>query len=226
MMVKNYSLIINIIIIWVAVTTTAIRAEDFSKMFPDSILTRMSNEWDDVQDCTCTMETYIRKGEQEQIRTLDYKFMKPQWIWTKIVSGKNSGSTVIYNPEKKKVIAKSGGILGVIPVSFSPQNPMVRSIRGHRLDNNHIGYILNRWFYYLKNLDISVSRSDSILTLEVDGINTSKYYGTYREKLFINVNTFFPKGFEQFDASGELIHRVKIKDVRINIGLSKSDFRF
>ncbi|MCD6417500.1 DUF1571 domain-containing protein [bacterium] len=192
----------------------------------DSILAEMSHRWNEILDCTCEMETYIKKGEVEQHRISEYKFKKPQCIWMKIISGDNAGAQIIYNPLRKKVIAKSGGFIGIIPISVSPENSMVRSIRGHRFDENHIGHIIERWKYYAGNYIVSFEENDTIYIMQVDSVDTSRFYGTFREKLTIDKTTLFPIMFEQYNANNELINEVIIRNVHINVGLKKSDFDF
>ena len=188
------------------------------------ILSAMSEKWSEVDDFTCRMESYVKLGKKEQKQIMNYYFMKPNWIRLEIIGGDNTGAKIVYNPIEKMVRAKAGGILGVVAFKFSPDNPRVQSIRGHRIDNNNIGYIISRWREYLKRCKISVSFGDSTITLEATGVDTSKYNGTYSEKLVIDSKTDLPIYFEQFDMSGELIHRVFISDIKINVGLRRNFF--
>ncbi|MCD6594839.1 DUF1571 domain-containing protein [bacterium] len=184
----------------------------------------MSAKWEQISDCTSRMESYTKLGKQEQNQTIDYYFLKPNWIRMKIVDGDNIGAEIVYNPIDKIIKAKAGGILGFITVKFSPDNPRVQSIRGHRIDHNNIGYIVNRWRKYLETYNVSISNDDSTITLNAVGIDTSKYYGAYSENITIDSKTYFPIHFEQFDISGQLIHRVIISNVQINVGLKRDFF--
>ena len=191
---------------------------------PDSLLAIMSNRWEDLQDCTCVMQTYIKLDDTEQRRIFKYKFKKPKWIKTEIVSGNNVGAEILYNPIRNKVIASAGGMLNFINVPFSPANARVQSIRGHRMDNNHMGHIIERWIQYADKLTIDLSENDSLIILSTSGIDTMKYHGAYSERLYIVRESLFPRGFEQYDIDGELIHEVKLNDIKVNVGLCLEDF--
>ena len=191
---------------------------------PDSVLAVMLEQWEKINDCTCNMETYIILGEKEMVRYYDYRFMKPQWIRVTITSGTSEGAEVMYNPDKVKVIAHAGGIISFINVSFSPGNPRVCSLRGHRMDDNHMGFIIGRWFDYLKTCSPTCASDTGIIVFQASGIDTSKYYGAYAEKLFVNAENMFPLGFEQYDIAGTLIHSVKLTNIKIDVGLTREDF--
>ena len=63
------------------------------------------------------------------------------------------------------------------------------------------------------------------LLLEATGCDTAKYHGTWKEILLLDPDNHLPVLIEQFDSSGELIHRVRIKDLKLNRGLKEEDFR-
>ena len=105
----------------------------------------LKSSFDSIQDYTCILESFIRKGDKTEERTYEYRYMKPGWVYMKILEGDNKGAVVIYNPKTEKVRARKGGILGSIKLTFDPTDKKVLSIRGHRVDESHIGAILNRW---------------------------------------------------------------------------------
>ncbi|RKZ33162.1 hypothetical protein DRQ33_04695 [bacterium] len=193
---------------------------------PQKVIETMSKKWEMVQDCTCILQSYIRLGKQKQNRTMNYYFMKPKWIKLRIIDGKHDGTRLIYNPYTNRVEVKTAGVLGLFTFTLSPDNSRVQSIRGHRIDNNHIGYIIQRWQEYLQNCDIYISETDSTIILNASETDSLKYYGTYYEKLVIDKNTYFPLYFEQFDISNTLINKLIISNVKINVGLNVNDFKF
>ena len=193
-------------------------------------LDNFKKEWDNVDDYTCIIESYIRKGDKEEIRTYDYKFMKPGWVRMKIIKGDDMGAVVVYNPEINKVRAKKGGILGIVKLTLDPSNKRVVSIRGHRVDNSHFGAILKRWEDYLKKAEVSYKGLNEFEGreghfFEALKCDTLKYHGTYRELLWLDRDTHLPLGFEQFDGNGILIHRVIYENTKINVRLKKEDFK-
>jgi outer membrane lipoprotein-sorting protein len=188
------------------------------------------NAWAGINDYTCIIESYIRKGEKEEIRTYDYRFMKPGWVRMKIIKGDNKGAVVVYNPTTKKVRARKGGILGVVKLTFDPTHKRVVSIRGHRVDRSHFGAILERWEDYFKRAEVEYKGVGDFegkegFLFEALNCDTLKYHGTYRELLWLDKNTHLPMGFEQYDEGGTLIHRVIYREIKWNVGLNEEDFK-
>ena len=188
------------------------------------------SSFDRIQDYTGILESFIRKGDKTEERTYEYRYMKPGWVYMKILEGDNKGAVVIYNPKTEKVRARKGGILGAIKLTFDPTDKKVLSIRGHRVDESHMGAILNRWLDYLARARVEFKGDTAVeglkgLLLEATGCDTAKYHGTWKEILLLDPDNHLPVLIEQFDSSGELIHRVRIKDLKLNRGLKEEDFR-
>jgi len=196
----------------------------------DTILARCIAKWEKVKDYQCLLESYIRKGERKEERTYEYYYLKPGWIKMKIIKGENKGASVLYNPFKKKVRAKKGGILGIIKLTFDPTDKKVVSIRGHRVDQSSFDYHLNRWRRYMQENWIVGVREDTLdgnpsWLLEARGVDSIEFHGTTREILWLDKESLFPLGFDQFDRDGILIHRVRIRNLEINTGLKEEDFK-
>jgi len=191
---------------------------------PDSLIAAIDKDWRLVKDCSCTMEAHIRKGNVEQDRISEYIFKKPKWIRMKIIEGDNAGAEVMFDPYENEVTARASGILGIFPISFSPENSRVRSIRGHRLDENYLGFVIDRWKSFLEIGEPKCSENDSLITLEFSGMDTLKNYGAFSEKLFIGKNPILILGFEQYSIDGILIHSVKLRNIKSDIGLRIEDF--
>ena len=194
-----------------------------AQVSPPEVIDSLSARWDKVHDCSCTMETFTYADKKSEHQILDYWFVRPKWIYMRVIGGRGKGSRVLYNPETNKVRVRAGGIFGAIPLTFSPEDKKVQSIRGHKIYNNHIGYMIFRWKYYLKNCRTTITDSDSVIVLEAVGADTSMFHGAYREILAVDKKSFFPVYFEQYDITGNLIHRVIMSDIKINQDISPQD---
>ncbi|MCD6087527.1 MAG: DUF1571 domain-containing protein [Candidatus Hydrothermae bacterium] len=193
-------------------------------------IVKLKSSFDSILDYTCILESFVRKGDKKEVRTYEYRYMKPGWVYMKILKGDNKGAVVIYNPETGKVRARKGGILGAIKLTFDPTDKKVLSIRGHRVDESHMGAILNRWLDYLTRAKVEYKGETTVDSLkgpllEATECDTAKYHGTWKEILLLDADNHLPVLIEQFDRSGKLIHRVRIKDLKLNTGLKKEDFK-
>ncbi len=99
------------------------------------IIAWMEEQWAAVNDCICTLETTVYLGDKKEYHVLDYKFLKPRWIFSNIIKGDNAGAKALYDPYKQKVFAKRSGILGLFSVSFSPDNKMLITAGSDRILN-------------------------------------------------------------------------------------------
>ncbi len=188
------------------------------------VIAKLDSVWQSIHDCRCTMEVYVRAGGKEERHRGEYLFMKPNWIRFRITDGDDAGSDAVFDPEAGVVRARGGGILSIVKVSLPPTNPRVRSIRGHRFDQNNFGRIVERWRYYLACGSAQVEQRGDTIILAGEADDTSRFYGTKRETLYVSAKTFLPCGFDQYDATGVLIRRVRFVDVRVDVGLRRSDF--
>jgi len=198
--------------------------QDTREITAAKVIDKLQQNWDILEDCTLEMETYIKYCDDEHTRYYDYKFKKPKWIWVEIIDGPGKGTKLVHNPETNKTNVRASGILGLIPLSFSPDNPRIQSKRGHRTDNNHLGYIIERWQNYLECCAPTIEIRDSVYVLDASGIDTIRFNGAYREVLFVDVELFSPMRYEQYSLSGELIHRVSLFKIEHNVGLTLEDF--
>ncbi len=210
----------RVILIWAGVFSVS-----FARVSPADVVDSLSAEWAQVSDCFARLSSFTAAGDKTQRQTMDYYYVRPGWIYMKITDGKGKGSRILYNPQTEQVLVRPGGLLGGIKLKFSPDNPRVQSIRGHRIPENNIGYMISRWRYYLNNCRVSLQQTDSTIILEAVGADTSLYHGTYREILIWDKSNFFPLHFEQYDRAGNLIHSVDMSDFKVNSGLKPGDLK-
>ncbi len=175
--------------------------------------------WHKVNDYTCVMEVYEKKGKKERYRVYDYAFMRPKWIKMIVIEGSDKGGKAAYNPEDGKVYARKPGLAGKIRIKLSPDNPLVKSLRGTKITESDFGHLL-----------VEIRRSDEVTAIgdtvidgrEVTGIQY--HHDGLTSKLYFDRENNLPVYLEERDSSGEVVHWVKYKKVRLNVGLKKKDF--
>ena len=101
----------------------------------------LSRSFNKIQNYRCTIDSLEVLGRKKDERLLEYHFMKPDYIYIKILKGNDKGSRVWYH--ENRILACMGGILGAIKVRFKPTDKMVLSLRGNRIDHSSWDFTIN-----------------------------------------------------------------------------------
>lgn len=197
----------------------------------DSLIRKIDEGWNRVNDYTCAMKTYSKQGEKEEEKTIKHKFLKPKWIYMKTIEGDGKGSVGIYNPITKKVKGHKGGLLKMIVLTLDLTDKRVASLRGHRIDQGDCGTLINRLREYTKKREfISVTKTVFLekpaYLFIAEVADTTRLWGAQKEKLWIDCKNLFPLRIEQLAKSDEIVHYSTFNDIKINIGLTEKDFEF
>ncbi len=194
----------------------------------DSLLMKSMSAFHALQDYQCTLVSHMIKGKKTEDRVYLYKFMKPHWIYMKVIKGKDKGAEIIYNPETGKIRAHKGGLLSKIKLTLKPTDKKVLSIRGHRVDKTDFGSILSAWLKVKDRAKVVGlgGKVDNIpcTVLEVDGLNPAEWNGANRAKIYIRMDNYLPYVREEYEGD-TLVHRAVYKNLKINVGLTKDDFK-
>jgi outer membrane lipoprotein-sorting protein len=196
---------------------------------PLQIIEQLEGLWNEINDYTCTLYSYIQKEGEEDIRTYDYRFMKPGWVYMKIIDGRDKGARVRYDPNTGKVTGAKGGFISFIKKTFDVDDPTVRSIRGHRVNETHMGMFIERARDYL---EFGTVKFEGTETLEGQDVYVFEFRrdtppeesDIVRERWWIDVVDILPVQFEEYDVSGKVARMNKIEDLRFNQGLTEKDF--
>jgi hypothetical protein len=193
------------------------------------VLDHMETIWADLTDYTCTLHSFIKLGDEVEDRTYEYRFMKPGWVYMKIVEGKDKGARVRFNPSTQKVLGAKGGFISFIKKSFDVDDPTVRSMRGHRVTESNWGLFVERGRRYLEEGTFELLERDTL-----DGLETFLIELTVEEPLdeqdvmkefwWVSVQDTLPVQFEEYDPEGNLARRIRIFDLEFDRSLTEDDF--
>jgi len=196
----------------------------------DSLITSIDRIWSSINDYTLTLKTFSKKGDKKEESTIEQKFMKPKWIYAKIVDGHSKGSVGVYNPETKKVKGHQGGLLKFVVLTLDPSDKRTLSIRGHRIDQSDCLTLVERLVKYRDKKELTdfsvVTYKDKaayLFTAEVE--DSSELWGANSEKIWIDKNTLYPIHLEQYSAQGEMVHSSTYDNFKVNVGLTEDDFK-
>ena len=196
---------------------------------PSALLDSLETRWNQIQDYTMELHSFQKKGEKTQNRVYAFRYMRPGWIYLHVLEGDGKGAHVVYNPQTDKVRAKKGGLLSVIKLTLSPDDKRVLSIRGFGIKDTPFDVLLRRWRTYLQTAQVQLQgpqevEGQEVYVLEATGVDPTLSKGADREVLYLRSTDFLPVGFDQYEG-GELVHRVRYKDLRLNVGLTEEDFK-
>ena len=188
-----------------------------------SLLNEGYKRWEKVKDYTCVLEAYNRKGNLEDIRVYDYKFMKPNYVYMKVIKGKNKNAKVYYDPTTNKVKGCKK-IIFYICKTFDPSDKKVTSIRGAKVYESSMGFALDNVRAFLDaGATCALTPKDNCMLLH---LKSSKPVldDVDEMKVCIDKGTGLPVWWEKY-AKGVLVNRLVLRDVKMNVGLSVKDFK-
>lgn len=196
----------------------------------ESIIKECEKKWESINAYICVYESYQKKGKEEDKRKYFVEFKKPLWIRLKVLEGKDKGSEALYNPEKKIVRGRKGGMLKGIVLTLSPDDKRVISLRGFRIYHAGIGEIYRRMFEYYKRgypskiLGEFKENGFEGYKIEFEIKEPSEFFGCSREIFWIR-NDFIPYKCEQWDENNEYVLYSKFLEVNLNVKIEEERFK-
>ncbi len=187
------------------------------------ILSNSFKKWKDVKDYTCTLTAYNRKGELEDLKVYSYKFMKPNYVYMKIIKGKSKGAKVYYDPTTNRVKGCKK-IFFYICRTFDPTAEKVTSIRGAKVYESTMGFALNNVKAFLDAgaaCEVKEEKGCILLHLRAE----KPVLGDVDEmRVCIDRSLGLPVWWEKF-AGGVLVNKLELEGIKLNVGLTKEDFK-
>jgi outer membrane lipoprotein-sorting protein len=196
----------------------------------DELFQHIQAKWAALQDYTCVLETYSKKGEKEQTSTIEQKFLKPKWIRMQITEGDGKGSIGVYNPFTKKVRGCKTGILKIVVLTLEITDSRVSSIRGHRIDQGDFLTMLERLEDYhtsgeITSIERTTYNEKPAYLFKAEVTDTSKLWGAQKESIWLSEDNLLPLRSEQRLGDNTLVHSSTYRDIKIDTGLTEEDFK-
>ena len=185
----------------------------------------MSDLLDDAERRFRALESYQTTlcsvgadGDRHEMR---YSYCKPGWVRIDCITP-HHGAVLIYDPGTRRVRLWSLGFGFFPPLNLAPDNPLVRSPRGHTVDRSDVGALLESVqamrrggsYVLLGTADIS---GETGVGFEVMGDAGSTQPGVHRNRVWLAQDALFPRRVESFDARGELVETVDLVDTALDV---------
>lgn len=183
-------------------------------------ISRAIESYRDVQTYQLTL-----RSKDEVIR---YFYKRPGFVRMEFIKP-HKGAVLVYDPVKKKVRLRPFGLLKPFVLTLSPDNSLLKSPKGHRVDESDIGELLktvkalqgNGKTEVIKDEDLGESTAKLIRVEGKDGFSVN---GVHSYLLRLDSKNFLPIKASSYNSDGGLIEEVLMDDLEVNTSLSEALF--
>ena len=180
-----------------------------------------------VDDYTCILHSHEVNGVKTQDRLYEYSFMKPHYLKTLILSGDGKGSGAVW-AGGDQVSGHMGGLLAGIHVKIDLHDPRALSLHGVTIPDCLLPGIIDDY----RTIPGTLTQSDGgkiggveTLRLDLRVANPSANHDITEQIVYFSKSTHWP--IRQIMYSGsQIVLDESVSDLKINVGLTKSDFPF
>ncbi|HXF65663.1 MAG TPA: sigma-E factor regulatory protein RseB domain-containing protein [Burkholderiales bacterium] len=169
----------------------------------------------------------LRSSYGESSDVIRYSYKKPGFVRMDFVQP-HKGAVLIYSPLTRKVRLWPFGT-GLFSLSLSPDNPLVQSPTGQRVDRSDIGALLDNVKALQRNGESAVLGEEIVagkktLRIAVTGKGRPATGNVQRYDLWLDSITLLPLKVVSRDARGDVIETVLMDDLDINVELGNELF--
>ncbi len=171
----------------------------------------------------------MRSRSDSSSEILKYFYKRPGFVRMEFIEP-HKGAILVYNPEKKEAKLRPFGFVKSLVLSLSPDNPLITSSRGHRVDASDIGALLQtakllRDKGNIKAMGKTETGGKKTVLVAIEGEGSSTVAGNvHRCLLWLDAKTLLPVRTATYDVRGVLVEDVMLDDLEINVSLPDSLF--
>ena len=171
----------------------------------------------------------LRSGQGDNAEVIRYSYKKPGFVRMDFIKPHN-GAELVYSPVSKLVRLRPFGFARPLVLTLSPDNSLVQSAHGHRVDTSDLGSFLQRVRQLQRRGTTRVvgeTMVGTIRTLEVsiEGKEDFAVEGVHRYRLWLDTHTLLPVKTMAYDRNGTLLEEVSMEDLELNPELSDDLFQ-
>lgn len=178
----------------------------------------------ELESYRATLHSAGRDGDWQ---VMHYFYLKPGWVRIECVEP-HRGAVLIFDPGARKLRLWTFGLgwgwgFGFVPaLSLAPDNPLVRSPRGHTVDRSDVGALFDnlqtlRTGGSLTPLGAGTIAGEPTVGFEVAGAAGLIVGGAHRNRVWLARDTLFPRRVESFDEADELVETVDLVDAELDV---------
>lgn len=189
----------------------------------DIISTAIEN-YNSVESYSVTLRSRSNDSSEE----IRYYYKKPGFVRMEFIKPYR-GAMLVYSPSKKEARLRPFGFLKSFILTLSPDNSLIKSSKGHRVDESDIGALLKIVKKLQSNGKTEISGEESVgnrpvMVVSVKGEKDFTINGIHRYMLWLDKKSFLPLKVAAYNMKGELMEEVAMDDLMINIGITEDLF--
>lgn len=174
-------------------------------------------------------QTTLRVSHGRSNEIIKYFYKKPGFIRMAFVTP-HKGALLLYDPTTKRVRLQPFGNTKAFSLTLNPDNPLVKSPSGHRVDESDIGTLLGRVLALQKQGQATAAGEESVggkstVLINVEGKQGFTVDGTNRFLLNLDAATLLPVQVRTYDSAGRLLETVLMDDLEIDIPFDEQFFK-
>jgi len=171
----------------------------------------------------------LRSGHGDSIEVIQYSYKKPGFVRMDFINPHN-GAQLVYSPVSKNVRLRPFGFAKPLVLTLSPDNSLVQSARGHRVDASDLGSLLQRVQQLQEHGKTKIEGEALVgkkvaLIVFVVGDKDIVLTGVHSYRLWLDKITLLPLKTIAYDNKGNLLDEVLTEDIELNPELADELFQ-
>ncbi len=168
-----------------------------------------------------------REGRVRERRRFIYTFKKPDHLRIDMESP-HPGLVLVYPDEGGKVSIKPGGVAHFFRLRLAPDNPLLESRTGQRIDQTDLGLLIRNIEHSLTDRlygKVGISERNGRIVLDVLAADHFLPDVRTRYLFFIGTKTWLPTEVDEYTEDGILKRKVIFRDLKILTDIPDRFFR-
>ena len=171
----------------------------------------------------------LHSHSTDSAETIEYFYKRPGFVRMEFIKP-HKGAVLVYNPVRKEAKLKPFGFIKPLVLTLDPDNPLIISSRGHRVDASDIGKLLetakelrNKGKISAKEFAGAEGQNWVIVDIEGDaGVTVAG--SVHRCVFWLDAQTYLPSRTITYDERGALVEDVTLDNLVLDVSLSDSFF--
>ncbi|MEW6109573.1 MAG: DUF1571 domain-containing protein [Nitrospirota bacterium] len=170
----------------------------------------------------------LRSRGNDSSEEIKYYYKRPGFVRMEFIKP-HKGAVLVYSPYKKEVRLRPFGFLKPFVLTLNPDNNLIKSSRGHTVDESDIGSLLRTVKKLQADGKTEVAGEEAVgnkpaMLVRVEGNPDFVVDGIHRYLLWLDKKTFLPLKVSAYDLKGYLVEEVLMDDLDIGIAITESFF--
>jgi outer membrane lipoprotein-sorting protein len=171
----------------------------------------------------------LRSGHGDSAEVIRYSYKKPGFVRMDFIKP-HKGAQLVYNPMTKTVRLRPFGFAKPLVLTLSPDNSLVKSSRGHRVDASDLGSLLQdvqqlQQHGKTKVEGETMAGGKASIQVAVEGDKDIALTGVHSYRLWLDKTILLPLKTMAYDHNGNLLEEVFMEDLKLNPELPDKFFQ-